>query len=347
VFRFQETELETITISLKWSQEVIVTLVAEVPMDSEPASGVVGINYRYGQFSTQAFVPLPLKLIIVDLEIMDLDGDELPDLDVNPEPDYDLNDKLTFHFRIKNNYPFATREGEVLWRIELAGIVLLKGEVGVIPPGEEKNFTVVWKAEKSTKLRNSAFLRIYGDVYEVEDQAPSAKTDEEIFVRSGEEEHAIGLMVLFGGIMVAVIIAFISLFMIGQRSVRARDEKAKREYESVYGRRGPELGGRRHRELPGARSRRSMELGGRERPELPSKGISSEDEKETPSKRSRAPTLGSEEPKGKKRKKVDSPSKKEAKSGMEKAPSLQEESGEKRKAPKLKEYEVPDPLEDH
>ncbi len=346
VFRFQEADLETITVSLKWSQEIVVTLMAEVPMDSEPASGVIGINYRYGQFSTQAFVPLPLKLIIVDLEIMDLDGDELPDLDVNPEPDYDLDDKITFHFRIKNNYPFATRDGEVLWRIELTGIVLLKGEVGVIPPGGEKNFTVTWKAEKSTKLRNSAFLRIYGDVYEVEDQAPSAKTDEEIFVRSGDEEHAIGLMVLFGGIMVAVIIVFISLFILGQRNVKAREDRAKREYETVYGRRGPELRGRRPGELPGARSRRSRELGAGERPGLPSKGLSSEGE-EAASSRSRSPPLGGEGKKGKKSKRLEEPRKKDAGSGPGRPPPSTGEEDEVRKAPKLKEYEVPDPLEDH
>jgi len=62
VFRFRETDLETIIVSLKWSQEIIVTLMADVPMDSEPSSGVIGINYRYGQFSKQSLVPLPLKL---------------------------------------------------------------------------------------------------------------------------------------------------------------------------------------------------------------------------------------------------------------------------------------------
>ncbi|MGA1792505.1 MAG: hypothetical protein ACMUHM_00985 [Thermoplasmatota archaeon] len=271
-FIFTETDLESIVISLSPSQGVRVTLSTFVPLETMPESGVVGIKYNYGQLVKQSFVQLSLRLIITDLKIIDMDMDGIPDLKLYPKPQYDLNDRIYFIFTIRNDYPYATREGDVKWKIQLAGTVILDGEVGMILPGDEKEFNVSWKADVSTRVSHFAYLSLYGDVYEIQTQAPSAKSEDEIFIRSGEVTRNWGAMILFLGLMVLVIVVFIALFVTGQRSKATKEAETKAKYDEVYGkRRSPELkGGRGARGELKAVSRKEPSLPKKEVPTLPS-----------------------------------------------------------------------------
>jgi hypothetical protein len=324
IYNFEEDGLDRIMISMHPSQSATVILGSNVPMESQPERGKLGIKYIYGVFNQQKFLELFLKLVIVDLEIMDLNDpqDGLPDLKLSPKPDYDFNDRIHFTFKLRNNYPLSTREGDVKWRIELAGTVLLDGEVGVILPGEEKEFNVSWKADKSTNLRHFAYLRLSGNVYESEDQAPSAKSEEEIFVESGGVVRNWGLMILFLGVMVTLIIVFIVFFMIAQRNKQDREMAAKAKYNEVYGgRRKPGLEpGRSKRLTKGSKEDRSLPQ--KERPGLPppkEKGSLKDRKKESKSEK--------EKQKGEKEKKAESGS--------------DDRSEGPKTAPKLKELEVP------
>jgi hypothetical protein len=211
-----------------------------------------------------------LKLVIVDLEILDVNSDGIPDLLLHPEPNYDFNERIHFTFTLRNNYPFATREGDVEYRIELAGTVLVKGDVGIILPGEEKEFNVTWKADQSTSRPYFAYVRLSGPVYESEDQAPTAKSENELSIGSGVVSRGWGLMVLFAGIMLFLIIGFIALYNITQRNMVAKEKAAQEKYDEVYGRkRPPALGRGGGKPLPGAR-RDGKALPKKDRPGLPS-----------------------------------------------------------------------------
>ncbi|MBN1540175.1 MAG: hypothetical protein JW939_08540 [Candidatus Thermoplasmatota archaeon] len=272
IFRFVETDLETVAISLSPSQGARITIKTRVAMDMLPESGVVGIRYTYGQLIKQSFVQLSVKIIIVDLEIVDMDRDSIPDLKLFPEPDYDLNDRIYFVFSIRNDYPYPTREGDVKWRIKMAGTVILEGEVGVIEPGEEKEFNVSWKAEKRTRNPHFAYLDLYGSVYETEEQAPRAKSENEIFIGSGRVERSWGLMLLFLGFMVLIMVIFAALFISAQRNKGIREAEAKARYEEIYSRKGsPGLGEAKHKGLGEAR-RSGRPLPGKERQKLPPSG---------------------------------------------------------------------------
>lgn len=256
-FIFSRTDLESIVISMSPSQGARVTIGTSVSLDMMPESGVVGIRFTYGQLVKQSFVQLSVKMIITDLKILDVDQDGLPDMKLYPRPDYDLNDMIHFTFRVQNDYPYATRDGDVKWRIEMAGTVILEGEVGVILPGEEKEFNVSWKADRSTRNAHFAYLKLYGSVYETEDQAPRARSEDEIFVNSGTVARSWGLMVLFLGIMVVIMVVFVYLFVMAQRNKRMKEKETKARYDQVYrGRRSPELGKASAEGLgPGKRSR--------------------------------------------------------------------------------------------
>ncbi|MGA1872460.1 MAG: hypothetical protein ACMUHY_02200 [Thermoplasmatota archaeon] len=269
-FVFSEADLETLVVSLSPSQGVRITMSSSVSLDTMPESGVLGIRYRYGQLVKQSFLQLSLKLIIVDLKITDMDKDGLPDLKLYPKPDYELDERIHFIFTLENDYPYATREGDVKWRIELAGTVLLKGEVGVIQPGEEKEFNVSWKADKSTRVSHFAYLILSGPVYETDEQAPRAKSEDEVFIGSGQITRSWGLMMLFLGFMVVVMVIFIALFITAQRNKSIRESQAREKYDEIYSRkRSPELGGGRRGELkPVGREDRSLPR--KEAPALPS-----------------------------------------------------------------------------
>jgi hypothetical protein len=324
VYNFEQNGLDQIKISMHPSQSATVILSSDVPMESQPERGKLGIKYIYGVFNQQKLLELFLKLVIVDLEIMDIDDppDGLPDLKLSPKPDYDFNDNIHFTFKLRNNYPLSTREGDVKWRIELAGTVLLEGDVGIILPGKEKEFNVSWKADKSTNLRHFAYLRLSGNVYESEDQAPSAKSEEEIFVESGGIVRNWGLMILFLGVMVTITIVFIVFFVIAQRNKQDREMAARAKYDEVYG-------GRRRPGLEPGRSK-SLRSGSSEERSLPQKerpGLPSPKEKDPLKDRKKGSKEGKEKQKGDKEKK--------AEKGSDDKPE-----GPKT-APKLKDLEVP------
>ncbi|MEA3559062.1 MAG: hypothetical protein U9R75_07410 [Candidatus Thermoplasmatota archaeon] len=272
-YEFEEENLDKITLALAPSQTLTVVMISSVPMDELPNDGVIGIKYRYGVLGNQKLLQMPLKLIIVDLEIVDLDMDGLPDLNVWPVSDHDPGDRVRFTFDLKNNYPFATREGDVEYKIELSGAVLVGGDVGVIQPGETKRFNITWNADVSTKLRLQAYLNLYGDVYYNEDNAPSARTDEDIFVRSGEVNRPWGYMIAFAIFMLIVILAFIGFWIASQKNVKERERAESEKYDAVYGSRRRELRGGRRAGL-GRGVQRS--LGPGKRPSLPSKTMDDE-----------------------------------------------------------------------
>lgn len=318
LFDLEEEGLDKIVISMSPSQTITVVLGSEVSMDEGTNDGVIGIKYRYGQLGNQKLLQMPLKLIIVDLEIVDRDQDGIPDINVWPLPEYDVGDKIRFTFDIKNNYPFATREGEVKYTIKLSGALLLDGGIGVIEPGETKRFNVTWKADVSTNLRAQAILALTGDAYPVESQAPSARTDEEIFIRSTEVERPWGLMIGFTIFMIVLILVFLLFWMFSQKSVQERNREEMEKYESIYGSRRKEHGADRRRRLERGAGKRS--LSARKRPELPSKkgedsGKGSKEEKKTPGKRKIPPKKDPKDPK--QDKEPDRPKKK-------KAPKLEE-----------------------
>ncbi len=235
LFQFDRDDLEKVVLSLSPSQTITVVLRSEIAMDEQPNDGVIGVKYRYGSLGNQKFLQMPLKLIIVDLEIVDTNRDGLPDLHVWPKPDYEVGDRIHFTFDIKNNYPYPTKEGDVKYKIELTGTVLVSGEIGVIQPGETKRFNVTWKADAFTNLKNLAFLNLYGDVYSNEDESPSARTNEEIFVESNEMERPWGFMIAFLIFMVVVILVFIGIWMLSQKSAAEKERIERERYEEIYG----------------------------------------------------------------------------------------------------------------
>jgi uncharacterized membrane protein len=315
-FTFTEDNLETIKIILKPSQIVRITLAGDVSLDSAPERGVVGIKYKYGVFGKQSFLQLSLKLVIVDIEILDINLDGIPDLLLYPKPDYDFNDKIYFTFKIKNNYPYSTREGDVEWKIELAGIVLLKGDVGIILPGDVKEFNFSWKADQSTNKHYFAHLKLSGSVYEIEEQAPRAKSEDEISIESGVVSRGWGMMVFFLVIMLVLIIGFIALFMINQKVKEDREKAAQAKYEKIYGRnRPPGLGRGRTNDLPGSAAK-GKALPKMDRPELPSP--KEEDLPQKKEKKMKKPTNGEKEDKGS-IEKIDT-----TENGRKKAPSLKD-----------------------
>ncbi|MFW3145822.1 MAG: hypothetical protein ACMUIE_03305 [Thermoplasmatota archaeon] len=266
ILDLRESDLDSLSVTLAPSQSVTVVLRSTVPMDSVPSRGVMGIRYRYGVLGNQKLLQLPLKLVIVDLKIVE------NKLDIWPKPDYEVGETIHFTFSIRNDYPFATREGEVKWRIELAGVILLKGDIPSLQPGEVKTFNRSWKSDKSTNLQNPAYLYLYGNVYENEEQAPSARTDEEIFIEPSGSTHAWGLMVAFAVFMFLLIAVVLGGYIYSLQGVRERERQERERYESIYGRKGGRrLGEGRSRELRGRRAGRTPALDRKERPSLPSK----------------------------------------------------------------------------
>ena len=229
--------LEEVRVSFDPFQTATVVISTDVSLDSPAHKGVAGITYIYGALMKQQFLQMSLKLLLVDIAILDNDADGVPDLDLDPPPDYKVGDRIRFSWTLRNDYPYPTTS-DLKWRIELGGsqgVVLLSGDVGTIGPGETKHFNVSWKADKSTDLYNYAYLKVYGPAYSSEDQYPSARTDQVVYIEGGKGPPDWGLMILFAGFMIFLIIAFVAFYIWVRMDLKRKEEEEKRKYEAVYG----------------------------------------------------------------------------------------------------------------
>jgi hypothetical protein len=284
---FQEDPLTSLSVNFDPSQTATVYLRANIPLGATASSGVVTLKYRYGIFQEQKVLQAAIKLILVDMEIVDRDGDGGADLDLFPKPDYEVGDTINFIWTLKNNYPYET--SGLKWSIELSGKTLIEGDVPPIGPGETMDFNESWKADLSTKYYNVATLRITGNAYTSEDKAPTASTYEKVYIDPGPGEPPYGLMILFGGIMTLVIAGFIAFYIWVRKDLEKKEAVERERYESVYGRKEmPALGGRTAPERRKARS-----LSGSDRPGLPTPSRLESEGKEPPGrKRSEKETSG-------------------------------------------------------
>ncbi len=350
---FMEDTLTEVTISFDPSQTATVYLRADIPLGAIASSGVVGLKYRYGIFQEQKFLQASIKLILSEMEILDRDGDGAPDLDLEPLPDYEVGDTINFKWALKNNYPYETVG--IKWVIELSGTVLIEGDVPPIAPGETMEFNRSWKVDKSTNIRSSATLKLTGAVYPIEGNAPSAKTDEGIYIEPGAGTPPYGLMFLFGGFMLILIGGFIGFFIWVRKDLDMKEAKERERYDAVYGmKRRPALGGETG--SPDRRKRASS-LGSSDRPELPSSSMG-EGRKGRLKKRGLDDDRSGDEVTGKKtgsKRKAGSlgdladdrsgPSKRKGPDGPNRS-RIDDRPKKARKAPKLKELEVFEELEE-
>jgi uncharacterized membrane protein len=216
-------------------------LATDIDPSTDAVSGKLVLKYTFGVFSSSKVLELELKVILSDVEVISTDPDSIPDLLVHPDPDLKVGDRVHFTFSVKNNYPLPTSGLE--WSIVLSGTVLIKGDLGEIQPGETKDFNVSWKANKPTKYSNPAIVRITGRGYTDVNTAPSAKTDEPLFIEPGSRSPSWGLVILFAGFMSVMIVGLIVAWMVVQSRLREREEEERRDYESLYGpRKRPALG---------------------------------------------------------------------------------------------------------
>ena len=222
---------QAISVACGPGQEILINLKASVPMDTslQPA-GIVGIQYRYGQELIQKQFEIGLKLLLLDLEIVDLDGDSRPDLQISPVKDeYSSGDRITFRFGIKNNYPYPPED--VKWKIELLGVQLLEGEVGEIPTGETEYYNVTWEIDL-TSDGYRATLRLESPDFT---NPPEVRTDEELKIESSGKVGDLGLVLLWLFFALLVIIWLVVMYVMAQRSLKRKKEAEEEEYRKVYG----------------------------------------------------------------------------------------------------------------
>jgi|GEM_PF-3009307 len=317
-----EDPLSKITLTFDPGQSAVVYLGTSIPLGTRANSGVVGIKYMYGVFREQQFLQASIKLILADIEIVDTDGDGGPDIDIYPEPDYEIGDRIYFSWTLRNNYPYET--SGLKWSVELSGRVIIEGDVPPIGPGEEMEFNESWKADKSTKYHHVVTLKISGDAYPQEDKAPSASTSEQIYISPGPRKVAWGVMILFVGIMLLIISAFIAFYLWVRKDLREKEAVERERYEALYGRKGaPPL---KSGASAGRYGRRALEKG--ERRELPPSHIRHEGER----KRGKVPAERGRKGKG--------PDREKASGGARKASPL---SGEGKAGAKGRKMKVKDP----
>ncbi len=243
-------------------------LATDIDPATDAVSGKLVLKYTFGVFSSSKVLELELKVILSDVEVLSTDPDSVPDLEVYPGPDLKVGDRVHFTFSVKNNYPLPTNGLE--WSIVLSGTVLVKGDLGEIQPGETRDFNVSWKANKPTRISNPAIVRITGRGYTDVNTAPSAKSDEPIYIEPGRSGPSWGLIILFAGFMVALITGLVVAWMVVQSRLREREDEERRNYESLYGPRkrsafGPSRDDRR-RGLAPSRARGLPSAGSIERP---------------------------------------------------------------------------------
>lgn len=274
-YLFQEDPLTSLSVTFDPSQTATLYLRANIPLGATQDSGVFTLKYRYGIFQEQKVLQAAIKLILVDIEILDIDGDGGADLDVHPEPEYEVGDTINFIWTLKNNYPYETTG--LRWSVELSGKTLIEGDVPPIAPGETMDFNESWKADLSTRYYNVATLKITGDVFTTEDKIPTARTDEEIYIDPGPGEPPILLMVVFGSIMLIIIAGFVAFYIWVRKDLEKKEAVEREKYESLYGKReAPALAGRKET----GRRRAARSLSARERPGLPSSRVEEGEKKE-------------------------------------------------------------------
>lgn len=332
----QEDPLTSISISFDPSQTATVYLKASVPLGSPARSGVVGIKYTYGIFQEQKFIQSSVRLILADVEILDIDGDGSPDLIVQPRNDFKVGDTIHFSWELKNNYPYPT--SGLRWQVMLSGKVLIEGDVPAIEPGETMVFNESWKASKKTNTRNVATLKITGDAYVSEEKAPTTSSKTDVFIREGDPEPPIAIMAIFGSIMIVLIAGFIGFYIWVKKDLEKKEALERGRYEEIYGgRERPALAGETEDRGKG---KRSSSLLSADKPRLPGKKPEDVRTSESKGKKKRKESRdeGSEKPSPK--------DKKKKRASPMKEPSEKKSPRKARKLDKLDEFEELEELEE-
>ncbi|MGA1822983.1 MAG: hypothetical protein ACMUIG_10705 [Thermoplasmatota archaeon] len=339
--------VRNIAVTLGPRQEISIRTVITVPGDTSlQTGGIVGIQYQYNNESLQGIFEMPLKLLLVDLEIVDLDGDSRPDIEIFPlKSEYGNGEVINFRFGIKNNYPEPTEDVDYV--IEMIGVELTRGDLGAIPPGETRTYNITWKTDLSSE-GHKVTLRLESDDYP---NPPSIQSDEELKIKGGRTLGNFRLMALWLFLIGLIITWLVIMYVMAQRGLRKKEEEKQRDYEKVYGR-APRLDmddTERGSLGPSTRSgRRSLERSKRD--SLPPVDTGEEKgKKEKPGKgkrrsgtaKKKAKPLGRELDKGSENEKI-----KPEKKGRSGSSKRKPRSGKKTKSdepPQLEEYEVPDP----
>jgi uncharacterized membrane protein len=249
---------DRMTVHYKAFQSAEVRMSVKVPMDvgAQPEAKI-GLKFVYGGTETVKEVFISVKLILVDLEIIDSDSDGLPNLNIWParsRSHYMVGDRIYLIFNIKNEYPFPT-EG-VGFSIDLFGYEVAKGDLGVIEPGQVRSYNISWKINKPTEGSYPFRLKLTGEKYPVGVESPSAKTKEEVSIGGGKVAKPIGTIIAFVLIMVLLIVVFLALVHFAKKNKADREIKELAEYERIYGKRtsglrsGPREDVRRGRIMP-------------------------------------------------------------------------------------------------
>lgn len=304
-------DLQTLDLTFSPYQTAVIVLDVNIPMDSPARNGVISIIYNFGRFSKQQYFQMSVKLNLLNLEIVDRDGNGIADLELYPSPDYDIGDTMHFSFSIRNHYPFSP--SDVIWKIfllEPEGVKILEGDIGEIEPGETRDFNVSWKVDRSTRAA-TIHLVLESPSYPPGSTTPSATSKEEFTIYSTDREIPWGLVVLVIGIGISVIVVFSYLYFTAQERKRIREESERKEYDGLYGHVG-------HRALRGG-NMNTDEL----RPSPVKKGLKEKMRRPSlPPKEVKAPT-----PTGKKK---DRRGKEDEDKGKKSAPILGSPEGKKR-----------------
>ena len=250
VYEIQE-ERDTLSITCGPGQEVVITLNVDVPLDTslQPES-ICGIQYKFSQPRIQEQFQVGLKLLLLDLDVIDMDGDSRPDLQISPVKEtYQSGDEITFSFGVRNNYPYPP-EG-VKWKIELIGVELLSGELDQIPPGETFYYNATWESDL-TSDGYKATLKLESPDFT---NPPEVRTDEEITIESSGKVGDLRLVLLWLFFASLVIIWLVVIYILAQRSINRKKEAEEEEYRKVYGMPSREglKEGRERKRLPGSK----------------------------------------------------------------------------------------------
>ena len=239
LFRFDATDKATIDFGAFQSAEL--RILVSVPMDAQPApEAKIGLKFTYGEDRTSHDIYLSVKLILVDLSIVDTDSDGLPNLEIWParsKAHYMVGDEMHFIFDVNNEYPFASQG--IGFSIELIGVKVAGGDLGTIQPGETRKYNITWKINKPTEGAYPFRLRLTGAAYDLSGDAPTAKTKEDVSIGGGGAQRPIGTVIAFIAFMTMLIIVFLVLLYFAKRNKADREQKEIADYEKVYGRRPP------------------------------------------------------------------------------------------------------------
>ncbi len=232
-------DLQSIDLTFSPYQTAVIFLDVDVPMDAPARNGVISIIYKFGRFGKQQYFQMGIKLNLLNLEIVDIDGDGVSDLELYPSPDYSVGDTMHFTFSITNHYPLSP--SDVTWKIIFVTMddtkIILDGDVGEIESGQTKDFNVSWKVDISTRGA-TAHLVLQSPSYPPGSTTPSATSKKEFTISSTEKDPPWGLIVMVIGIGIAAIAIFSYMYFTAQDRKRIREEGERKEYEGLYGRPG-------------------------------------------------------------------------------------------------------------